>query len=51
MMHSVGHLVESLWYKLEGRGFGSLLGHWIFLIFAILPAALCRCGLLSFQPK
>jgi hypothetical protein len=28
--HAVAELVEALFYKPEGRGFESRLGHWIF---------------------
>jgi hypothetical protein len=33
-------VVKALCYKPEGRGFSSRLGHWIFSIDLILPAAL-----------
>jgi hypothetical protein len=33
-------MAEELYHKLEDRGFDSQLGHWIFSIYLILPAAL-----------
>jgi hypothetical protein len=47
----VVYLVEALYFKLEGHGFISQWGHYIFTIYVILPAALRPWDLLSHQQK
>jgi hypothetical protein len=38
--YAVALLVEALWYKPEGRGFGYVWDHWIFSMYLVLSAAL-----------
>jgi len=44
-LHAMGHLVESLRYNSEGRGFDSRMFPLEFFIEIILPAALMTLGL------